>query len=528
MATASIDMFPRTGTAEIDGLLSGAYWNLGAGRTITWALGDSAHYYWMPISVPVMQAAFDAWERVIDVNFVYKGIYPMYERAPADIVATVNDNRIFQYVGGTSTAGLGLWPNSASADGFVSQFGATPNSYPNPEGDIAFNLSNTLFDWVNLGSAAFHVALHEIGHAIGLKHPHDGGLAGYPTYNALGISHLDDGNLTLMSYDETSNIWQHGWSATPLPLDIMAAQRIYGANPTTHAGDTVHYLYDDGLLQTIYDVSGNDTLNASNITISGVTLNLSSGSESTLGLLSTVFTSGRNGNGTQIENAVGTIWGDSIYGNQYNNLLKGGGGNDSMNGAAGLDVAQYSSHKSNFIITGTNPRPDGETYFNWTVTDIHGTEGRDTVSNIERLSFSDVNVALDTTANPGEAYRIYKAAFDRAPDLVGLGFWINALDNGHSALEMASGFTNSPEFISLYGANNSNDDYLNLLYNNVLDRDGDLGGHAFWLGHLDAGTVTREKLLIDFSESIENKANVIDLIANGIDYMPYGTDLILV
>jgi hypothetical protein len=93
---------------------------------------------------------------------------------------------------------------------------------------------------------------------------------------------------------------------------------------------------------------------------------------------------------------------------------------------------------------------------------------------------------------------------------------------------MASGFTNSAEFISLYGANNSNDDYLNLLYNNVLDRDGDPGGHAFWLGHLDAGSVTREQLLIDFSESRENKANVIDLIANGIDYMPYGIDLMLV
>ena len=86
---------------------------------------------------------------------------------------------------------------------------------------------------------------------------------------------------------------------------------------------------------------------------------------------------------------------------------------------------------------------------------------------------------------------------------------------------MASKFNSSPEFISLYGANNSNDDYLNLLYNNVLDRNGDPGGHAFWLGHLDAATVTREKLLIDFSESIENKTNVVELIASGIDYTAY-------
>ena len=48
----------------------------------------------------------------------------------------------------------------------------------------------------------------------------------------------------------------------------------------------------------------------------------------------------------------------------------------------------------------------------------------------ERLTFSDANIALDIDGNAGQAHRIYKAAFDRAPDLGGLGFWINTLDNG--------------------------------------------------------------------------------------------------
>ena len=216
----------------------------------------------------------------------------------------------------------------------------------------------------------------------------------------------------------------------------------------------------------------------------------------------------------------GTTANDLLSGNVGNDTIFADGGSDTIAGGVGLDTIKYTLARENYTLADVGNS-------NQTVVEvINGTI--DTINTVERLSFSDVNVALDIAAKPGEAYRLYKAAFDRAPDLVGLGFWIKALDNGETALKMALEFNSSPEFISLYGANNSNDDYLNLLYNNVLDRDGDPGGHAFWLGHLNAGSVTREKLLIDFSESIENKANVVELIANGIDYMPYGTDLILV
>mgnify|MGYP000565370640 CR=1 FL=1 len=64
-----------------------------------------------------------------------------------------------------------------------------------------------------------------------------------------------------------------------------------------------------------------------------------------------------------------------------------------------------------------------------------------------------------------------------------------------------------------------------MLYFNVLDRDGDAGGVSFWLEHLDAGTVTREQLLIDFSESNENQLNVIGLISGGIEYIPVMNEL---
>jgi VCBS repeat-containing protein len=143
---------------------------------------------------------------------------------------------------------------------------------------------------------------------------------------------------------------------------------------------------------------------------------------------------------------------------------------------------------------------------------------------VERLSFTDGTIAYDISGIAGQAYRLYKAAFDRIPDHGGLGFWIGALDNGALMTDVAYGFTHSAEFISQYGAEISDEEYVDLLYANVLDRQADQGGYDFWIGHMDAGRLTREQVLIEFSESAENQANVIDLIINGIQYVEHSTE----
>ena len=55
-------------------------------------------------------------------------------------------------------------------------------------------------------------------------------------------------------------------------------------------------------------------------------------------------------------------------------------------------------------------------------------DGEDTLVSVERLVFSDVTVALDLDGVGGQAYRIYKAAFDREPDSGGLGYWIAQME----------------------------------------------------------------------------------------------------
>ena len=335
MAIASPTFFSATKTDHIDGLISGAYWQLGPDRTISWGLGDFG-YTWTTTGLQVMQEAFNAWEAVIDVDFEYIGYVDDYRKStevfiePIDIMLSLHDNTFFN---SSSIAGRGLFPNTEFADRIVASEGNNTISYPQPEGDITFNIEHPVFDMSNLGSNAFHIVLHEIGHALGLKHPHDGGLAGYTTYQAAGLSSLDDGFLTLMSYDPTSSIWQYGWASTPLPLDIIAAQTIYGANTTTHAGNTTHSLLDDGLLRTVYDVSGTDTLDASNID-KGITLRLAQGNSTTVDTLSTVYIAVN----TVIENAIGTFFNDTIYGEKGDNTLQGWSGNDLIFGGLGDDL----------------------------------------------------------------------------------------------------------------------------------------------------------------------------------------------
>lgn len=122
----------------------------------------------------------------------------------------------------------------------------------------------------------------------------------------------------------------------------------------------------------------------------------------------------------------------------------------------------------------------------------------------------------------GQAYRLYAAAFDRTPDAVGLGYWIAAMDRGVSLQTVASGFTGSQEFIDLYGARPSDAQYVDLLYQNTLHRAPDAGGQQFWVDAMQVHHAQREELLVYFSESPENQAQVIGAITDGIAFVPWG------
>ncbi|TQK10604.1 DUF4214 domain-containing protein [Herbaspirillum sp. SJZ107] len=205
--------------------------------------------------------------------------------------------------------------------------------------------------------------------------------------------------------------------------------------------------------------------------------------------------------------ALGTSPLPAIVGNTGNDAMGVPAGAVVLDGGAGLDTAVYSGARASFTVA-----HEGSGF---SVTDAKGDHA--TLQNIERVQFGDGMVALDIDGTAGQAYRLYQAAFDRTPDKVGLGFWIDVLDHGAPLQDAARDFVGSQEFKDLYGANLSDAQFVDALYQNVLHRPAEGAGFDFWMSSLQI--VSRAEVLVNFSESAENQAQVVGSIQNGIDYV---------
>lgn len=105
----------------------------------------------------------------------------------------------------------------------------------------------------------------------------------------------------------------------------------------------------------------------------------------------------------------------------------------------------------------------------------------------------------------GPVYRLYKAVFNRLPDIGGLAFWEGHYNSGMTLSDIANEFIKSNEFQNTYGLTVNNTDFVCLLYKNVLGREPDSVGLAFWVENLATGRSTKVSVLVGFSESAENK-----------------------
>lgn len=220
-----------------------------------------------------------------------------------------------------------------------------------------------------------------------------------------------------------------------------------------------------------------------------------------------IITTGLTLNGTTgADRLVGTAGTDRLFGGAGNDTLVGGAGDDMLDGGSGIDRADY---------TGLFRQYAPQVAAGGTLTLVGGaSEGRDTLTSVEQVVFRDGMFQSDPDAAFAQVLRAYDTILGRAPDRVGLDFYVDLMeDRGVSLSAVANDLAASSEFQAATGGL-SNAQFVDYVYRHALERAPDTGGATYYTNLLDQG-VSRGAFVIDLSESAEHRTLTQGQVAQG-------------
>lgn len=353
---------------SINSLLSGVKWGL---TSLTFSFPTSTGHYgagyrdWQGNPTGELAgfqgAANDDQKWALRAAFFWIQTYTNLEFA--EVVPALSAPASIRFaLSNTPGTAVGYYPAGFDQDGDI---------WMNPNGGPTYMTPN-------LGNWGFATILHEVGHALGLKHGHETeGFDGFPS-GALPFAE-DNWNYSLMTYRSYSGAqtdfvrgnMESDNPTTYMQNDIAALQYMYGANFNANAGNTVYRWnpttgqftvngadwgtpLGNKIFMTVWDGGGNDTYDLSSYT-TGLVLDLRPGAFSTFSTAQLADLDGtgvfrpalgnvanarlyRGDTRSLIENAVGGSGNDRIIGNSARNVLKGGAGADRLEGGTGDDT----------------------------------------------------------------------------------------------------------------------------------------------------------------------------------------------
>jgi Ca2+-binding RTX toxin-like protein len=321
---------------------------------------------WSADMVSNIQGALDIYSQLANLTFSSVAVYgtadPNQTVNPYDVgVANVSDINITgMYNSSTSLLGI-------SGGGSDSIFGYTGGA-----GDVFLNVNGSAFGGdFSFGefSKLHQVLLHEVGHSLGLSHPHsnfrangspvitsDYAVTQFLGFDQLGFRTKSPSDMykeyfSIMSYDDQSQISLLN-AYTPMILDVIALQQAYGEGSGTSGSgnDTIQAGYVG--YRTYFDTGGTDTIDLSMYgDVGGAYLNMGvniTGADHLVGVAMNLYDGAHTilkaGNPQSLrwfygeyENATGSNLVDFIIGNGLNNAIDGLADDDYLDGGAGDD-----------------------------------------------------------------------------------------------------------------------------------------------------------------------------------------------
>jgi VCBS repeat-containing protein len=440
-ATASVS---PTGNSHVDGILAGVKWGV---TSLTFSFPTNSSYYEYTGESGNNFKAFTSVQQSA-IREVLQSYASVANLTFTEITETSTQHATLRYAESDSPATAWAYYPTTAAQGGDAWFGNSRHYYDNPV----------------TGNYAYLTMLHETGHALGLKHPHE--VSG--SFAAMPLDH-DSLEYSVMSYRSyigasTTGGYTNASSSYPqtlMMLDIAATQEMYGANFSTNGGDTVYRwsattgemfingvgegaLAGNKIFMTVWDGGGHDTYDVSNYT-TNLRVDLSPGGWTTVSTAQLADLYGAYAPGTHmaagnianallyhdntaslIEDVIGGSGNDRIIGNVADNHLTGGRGSDYLDGAAGTDAAVFSGLRSNYSWV---HNADGS----WTIADLRSgsPDATDTLWNIELLQFSDTIVTIDSYTPPPPPAVVGNAApsITSAPASMSLAEWADKSAN---------------------------------------------------------------------------------------------------